>query len=193
MISLDNNVVFVNRQVKVDECRENIKNHGNITSIHMVVGLLEFCVFYIICFVMHESIYLEYIRILQFQTHRHIDVGYIKTDRHNKYTLVQKKRDQFTFSFLALTYWFNLNLRNILIKSRFFQQNHIFVFILRPIINNFLSILIKFALNQYMYMYVNDKNEQVNESRFFCTRVYLLYKWSCCSLGCKYPILATCL
>ena len=30
---------------------------------------------------------------------------------------------------------------------------------------NFLSILIKFKLNQY----ANAKNEQVNENRFFCT------------------------
>ena len=42
----------------------------------------------------------------------------IQVQRPN-YTLVQKKRD-FTCSFLALTYWFNLNLK----KAELFKYTH---------------------------------------------------------------------
>ena len=79
------------------------------------------------------------------------------------YTRVQKKRDSFTCSFLALTYWLHLNLAHNkqLDEMSIFQveknENKIYDFVGKRL--NFLRILIKFKLNQY----VNNKNEQVNE------------------------------
>ena len=44
------------------------------------------------------------------------------------YTIVQKKRDSYTCSFLALTYWFNLNLMSILKKFSLFPTKPYFCF-----------------------------------------------------------------
>ena len=54
-------------------------------------------------------------------------------------TPTAKKRDSFTCLFLALTYWFNLNLMGILKSSAFFQQKHSFVFIVRSIITKWMK------------------------------------------------------
>ena len=68
------------------------------------------------------------------------------------YTLEQKKRDSSTFSFLALTYWFNLNLMSILKKFSLFQQNHIFVVIVRSIIKQ-MDEISKFQVEKKCHKY----------------------------------------
>ena len=51
---------------------------------------------------------------------------------------MQKKRDLFTCSFLALTYWFHLNLISIFKKFRLFETKPFFKTV-RPIINNWMN------------------------------------------------------
>ena len=89
---------------------------------------------------------------------------------------MQKKHDSFTCSFLALTYWFNSNLMSILKKFSLFPTKPYFCFYCATHYKQLDEISkfqvekkkSQFELNQY----VNAKSKQVNESRFFCTRVY---------------------
>ena len=52
----------------------------------------------------------------------------IREQTGDRYTLVQKKRESFTCSFLALTYWLNLNLMSILKRFSLFSTKPCFCF-----------------------------------------------------------------